>query len=105
MSLGHRGLANPATTLATLMTKREKLQDELRNLEKQVYELETSYLQDSSYGGHVSKESEGASSKNTANLKRSRKLQPEDRFFSLSSLTSQAMGDLILVQLSLRMEA
>lgn len=36
MPLGHRGSANPATILASLVNKREKLQDELRNMEKQV---------------------------------------------------------------------
>ncbi|KAK6935054.1 Chromatin modification-related protein Eaf6 [Dillenia turbinata] len=65
--------------LVSLMSKREKLQEELRSVEKQVYELETSYLQDSNYFGNVLK---GCS------LKRSRKLQPEDRIFSLSSVTS-----------------
>ncbi|XVF66485.1 hypothetical protein PTKIN_Ptkin10aG0039400 [Pterospermum kingtungense] len=96
MSLGHRGSANPAAMLASLMTKREKLQDELRNIEKQVYELETNYLQDSSHFGHVLKGFEGflSSSKNTANLKRSRKFQPEDRLFSLSSVTSPVAEDL-----------
>ncbi|OMO95464.1 Histone H4 acetyltransferase, NuA4 complex, Eaf6 [Corchorus olitorius] len=96
MSLGQRGTANPAAMLASLMTKREKLQDELRNIEKQVYELETNYLQDSSQFGHVLKGFEGflSSSKNTANLKRSRKFQPEDRLFSLSSVTSPAAEEL-----------
>ncbi|XWS13847.1 hypothetical protein CRYUN_Cryun36dG0073900 [Craigia yunnanensis] len=96
MSLGHRGSANSATMLASLMTKREKLQDELRNIEKQVYELETNYLQDSNHFGHVLKGFEGflSSSKNTANLKRSRKFQPEDRLFSLSSVTSPAAEEL-----------
>ncbi|KAK6254769.1 hypothetical protein QUC31_016492 [Theobroma cacao] len=92
MSLGQRGSANPAAMLASLMTKRDKLQDDLRNIEKQVYELETNYLQDSSHFGHVLKGFEGflSSSKNTANLKRYRKFQPEDRLFSLSSVTSPA---------------
>ncbi|XP_017975912.1 PREDICTED: chromatin modification-related protein MEAF6 isoform X3 [Theobroma cacao] len=131
MSLGQRGSANPAAMLASLMTKRDKLQDDLRNIEKQVYELETNYLQDSSHFGHVLKGFEGflSSSKNTANLKRYRKFQPEDRLFSLSSVTSPAksivqnghdksvsqklknlefdkmMEDLILVQVGLRVEA
>ncbi|EOY06039.1 Uncharacterized protein TCM_020888 [Theobroma cacao] len=93
MSLGQRGSANPAAMLASLMTKRDKLQDDLRNIEKQVYELETNYLQDSSHFGHVLKGFEGflSSSKNTANLKRYRKFQPEDRLFSLSSVTSPAI--------------
>ncbi|XP_022760269.1 chromatin modification-related protein MEAF6-like [Durio zibethinus] len=96
MALGHKGSANPAAVLASLMTKREKLQNELRNIEKQVYELETNYLQDSSHFGHVLKGFEGflSSSKNTTNLKRSRKFQPEDRLFSLSSVTSAVAEEL-----------
>ncbi|XP_039029706.1 chromatin modification-related protein eaf6-like [Hibiscus syriacus] len=59
-------------------------------------ELETNYLQDSSHFGHVLKGFEGflSSSKNTANLKRSRKFQPEDRLFSLSSVTSPEAEEL-----------
>ncbi|PIA36443.1 hypothetical protein AQUCO_03400371v1 [Aquilegia coerulea] len=87
--------SNPAAMLSALVSKREKLQEELRNIEKQVYELETSYLQDSSQCGNVLKGFEGflSSSKSTANLKRSRKFQPEDRLFSLSSVTSPAVEE------------
>ncbi|KAL4271203.1 hypothetical protein GQ457_13G025970 [Hibiscus cannabinus] len=96
MSFGHKGSGNPAVILSSLMTKRGKLQDDLRNIEKQVYELETNYLQDSSHFGQVLKGFEGflSSSKNTANLKRSRKFLPEDRLFSLSSVTSPAAEEL-----------
>lgn len=54
--------------------------------------METSYLQDPSQCGNVLKGFEGflSSSKNTTLLKRSRKFQPEDRLFSLSSTTSPA---------------
>ncbi|KAE8679639.1 putative inorganic phosphate transporter 1-7-like [Hibiscus syriacus] len=78
--------------LASLLNRRAKLQEELRNIERQVYDMETSYLQDPSQCGHVLKGFEGflSSSKNTALLKRSRKFQPEDRLFSLSSVTSPA---------------
>ncbi|KAK2643645.1 hypothetical protein Ddye_018840 [Dipteronia dyeriana] len=95
-SNGQRGNSNPATMLGALMNKREKFQEELRNIEKQVYELETSYLQEASHFGNVLKGFEGflSSSKNTTNLKRPRKLQPEDRLFSLSSVTSPAAEEL-----------
>ncbi|KAF9605644.1 hypothetical protein IFM89_017987 [Coptis chinensis] len=87
--------SNPSAMLAALVNKREKLQEELRTIEKQVYELETSYLQDSSQSGNVLKGFEGflSASKSTANLKRSRKFQPEDRLFSLSSVTSPAVEE------------
>nr|DAD36773.1 TPA_asm: hypothetical protein HUJ06_007414 [Nelumbo nucifera] len=92
---GQRTSSNPSAMLASLMSKREKLQEELRNIEKQVYELETSYLHDSNQCGNVLKGFEGflASSKSTTNLKRSRKFQAEDRLFSLSSVTSPAVEE------------
>ncbi|XP_068648771.1 uncharacterized protein [Aristolochia californica] len=95
---GQRTLSNPSTTLTSLLSKREKLQEELRNIEKQVYDLETSYLHDSSQSGNVLKGFEGflSSSKSTTNLKRSRKFQPEDRLFSLSSITSPAAEEHIV---------
>ncbi|KAL4325131.1 hypothetical protein GQ457_11G003230 [Hibiscus cannabinus] len=90
---GQRGSTTaPSTMLASLLNRRAKLQEELRNIERQVYDMETSYLHDPSQCGHVLKGFEGflSSSKNTALLKRSRKFQPEDRLFSLSSVTSPA---------------
>ncbi|MBA0822447.1 hypothetical protein Goarm_019250, partial [Gossypium armourianum] len=79
--------------LATLLSRRAKLQEELGNIERQVYDMETSYLQDPGQCGNVLKGFEGflsSSNKNTALSKRSRKFQPEDRLFSLSSVASPA---------------
>ncbi|XP_078440439.1 histone acetyltransferase subunit NuA4-domain protein isoform X2 [Wolffia australiana] len=92
---GQRGASNPSAMLTALLSKRDRLQEELRHIEKQVYDLETSYLQDSAQCGNVLKGFEGflSSSKSTANLKRSRKFQPEDRLFSLSSVTSPAVEE------------
>ncbi|KAL8525210.1 hypothetical protein ACS0TY_014724 [Phlomoides rotata] len=89
---GLRGSNNPKAMLSSLLNKREKLQDDLRSVEKQVYELETSYLQESTAFGNALKGFDGflSSSKNTSNLKKSRKFQLEDRVFSLSSVTSPA---------------
>ncbi|XP_074291016.1 uncharacterized protein LOC141617757 [Silene latifolia] len=97
MELNGQKASNPRAKLATLLSKREKLHDELRNIEKQVYDLETSYLQDSNHFGHVLKGFEGflSSSKSATNLKRPRKFQPEDRIFSLSSVTSPAVEESI----------
>ncbi|ERN08415.1 hypothetical protein AMTR_s00148p00102870, partial [Amborella trichopoda] len=66
-SEGQRPASNPTAILASLLSKREKLQEELRSIEKQVYELETSYLQDSTQCGNVLKGFEGflSSSKST----------------------------------------
>ncbi|CAK9150012.1 unnamed protein product [Ilex paraguariensis] len=89
---GQRTSSNPSAMLAALLCKRAKLHDELRNIEKQVYDMETSYLQDPSQCGNVLKGFDGflSASKSTTLLKRSRKFQPEDRLFSLSSITSPA---------------
>ncbi|KAK1260839.1 hypothetical protein QJS04_geneDACA002406 [Acorus gramineus] len=94
-SEGQRTASNPSAMLVSLIGKREKLREELRSIEKQVYDLETSYLQDSNQIGNVLKGFEGflSSSKSTTNLKRSRKFQPEDRLFSLSSVTSPAVEE------------
>ncbi|XP_074353577.1 uncharacterized protein LOC141692585 [Apium graveolens] len=83
---------NPSVMLSGLLCKRAKLHEELRVIEKQVYDMETSYLQDPSQCGNVLKGFEGflSSTKNTNLLKRSRKFGPEDRLFSLSSITSPA---------------
>ncbi|KAM7279135.1 hypothetical protein ACFE04_006269 [Oxalis oulophora] len=100
MSLGHHrnsSTNNPSVMLASLVSNRDKLQDDLRNIEKQVYELESSYLQESNHIGNVLKGFEAflSSTKITPNnLKRSKKFQPEDRLFSLSSLTSPAAEEL-----------
>lgn len=93
---GHRGNSNSAAMLAALISKRDRFQEELRSIEKQVFELETSYLQEASHFGNVLKGFEGflSSTKNTSNLKRPRKLQPEDRLFSLSSVTSPVAEEL-----------
>ncbi|GLT61859.1 hypothetical protein SLA2020_345340 [Shorea laevis] len=99
MSFGQRGSANPAAMLASLMCKREKLQEELRSIENRVYELETKYLQDSSHFGNDLKGLEGFLSKNTTNTvvlhilgsHQIPKFQPEDRLFSLSSVTSSVL--------------
>ncbi|QCE06392.1 chromatin modification-related protein MEAF6 isoform X1 [Vigna unguiculata] len=95
-SEGQKGTVNPSAMLASLLSRRAKLHEELRNIEKQVYDMETSYLQDPGQCGNVLKGFEGflSSSKNTALLKRSRKFQPEDRLFSLSSVTSPAAEEL-----------
>ncbi|XP_057473762.1 uncharacterized protein LOC130762133 [Actinidia eriantha] len=89
---GQRNNSSPSAMLAALLCKRAKLHEDLRNIEKQVYDMETSYLQDPNQCGNVLKGFEGflSSSKSTTLLKRSRKFQPEDRLFSLSSVTSPA---------------
>ncbi|RZR71031.1 hypothetical protein BHM03_00002943 [Ensete ventricosum] len=79
--LGQRAVSNPSAVLSALVSKRDNLQDELRVIERQVehgmqqllsicmiYDLETTYLQDSNQNGSVLKGFEGflSSSKSTA---------------------------------------
>ncbi|XP_052489435.1 uncharacterized protein LOC105767721 isoform X3 [Gossypium raimondii] len=89
---GQRGSSTPSAMLATLLSRRAKLQEELGNIERQVYDMETSYLQDPGQCGNVLK---GICMLCVSHLlklicssKRSRKFQPEDRLFSLSSVAS-----------------
>lgn len=92
MSAPRGAVSNPSLTLSQLVARKDMLEDELRNVEKQVYDLETSYLHDSAQSGNVLKGFEGflTSSKGGHNLKRPKKFQSEDRLFSLSSVTSPA---------------
>eukprot|EP00897_Mesotaenium_endlicherianum_P006979 jgi/Mesen1/6309/ME000325S05434 len=89
---GPRSSGTPVLTLAQLVAKRDKLEDELRHVEKQVYDLETAYLHDASQCGNVLKgfESFLSSTKSNSSSKRPRKFQAEDRVFSLSSMSSPA---------------
>ncbi|XP_024382205.2 uncharacterized protein [Physcomitrium patens] len=93
---GQRVMSNPHHTLSLLNQRKEQLQEELRTVEKQLYDLETTYLHDSSQCGNVLKGFEGflSSMKGSGNLKRPRKFQPEDRLFSLSSVTSPVVEEL-----------
>ena len=62
---------------------------------RQVYDLETSYLNDSSQHGNVLKGFEGflSQTKNTTQ-KKARNFKPEDRMFSLSSATSPVVDEI-----------
>mmetsp|Transcript_49252 Transcript_49252/g.157730 ORF Transcript_49252/g.157730 Transcript_49252/m.157730 type:complete len:138 (-) Transcript_49252:49-462(-) len=87
-------------TQMNLITRKEKLEEELRNVEKQVYDLETSYLHDHSTNGNIIKGFEGFLSANKAtSLKKARTFKAEDRLFSLSSLTSPAVEENLLGQM------
>ncbi|XP_022959663.1 uncharacterized protein LOC111460674 isoform X3 [Cucurbita moschata] len=68
---GQKTATNPSAMLAGLLTRRAKLHDELRTIEKQVYDMETNYLQDPSQCGNVLKGFEGflSASKSSALLK------------------------------------
>ncbi|KAM7496093.1 hypothetical protein LguiA_020507 [Lonicera macranthoides] len=92
---GQKSAPSPSDIMADMLAQGAKKQEELHNIEKQLYEMETSYLQDPSHCGNVLKGYEPfLSSKSTTILKRPKKFQAEDRLFSLSSVTSTASEEI-----------
>ncbi|XP_020573102.1 uncharacterized protein LOC110019675 isoform X1 [Phalaenopsis equestris] len=89
---GQKGAANPVLIIAAAMAERARLQDQLRRIERQAYELETNYLQQSAQCGSVLQGFEGylSSTRRTNNVRRSKRVPLKDRLFSLSSATSPA---------------
>ncbi|GJP41298.1 hypothetical protein CLOM_g955, partial [Closterium sp. NIES-68] len=86
--------ASPAA-LAALVARREKLEEQVANAERQLFDLETTYLHDSSQTGSVLRgfDSLLAAPRAASSMKRPRKFLAEDRLFSLSSCTSSAAED------------
>mmetsp|Transcript_15122 Transcript_15122/g.20869 ORF Transcript_15122/g.20869 Transcript_15122/m.20869 type:complete len:107 (-) Transcript_15122:232-552(-) len=87
-----------------LQAKKEQLEEAVRLVEKQVYDLETSYLNDSSQYGNILKGFEGyLAPTKTQSQKKSRNFKVEDRLFSLSSSTSPATEEISLAQSDMQM--
>ena len=84
-----------SSTLAALQQRKDRLDEELKQVEKQVYDLETTYLNDSSQYGNVLKgfESVLSQTKNTSQ-KKARNFKAEDRRFSLSSTSSPVVDEI-----------
>merc|ERR1712146_523606 len=81
------------STLNVMLAKKEKLEQDLRALEKNLYDLETTYFHDAGQG-NVLKGFEGYLALNKhANVKRARTFKTEDRLFSLSSTSSPVHND------------
>ena len=89
------GASDMSSSLAALQQRKERLDEELKQVEKQVYDLETTYLNDSSQYGNVLKGFEGflSQTKNTSQ-KKARNFKPEDRLFSLSSSSSPVVDEI-----------
>lgn len=86
-------MTSPAVEL--LQAKQDQQESELMKLEKQLYELETQYLQaDYCQCGTVLKGFEGFLSSKDTLRKRNRQFKLEDRSLSLSSKTSPATTEL-----------
>ncbi|CAI7834355.1 unnamed protein product [Closterium sp. NIES-53] len=83
--------------LAALVARREKLEEQVASAERQLFDLETAYLHDSSHTGSVLRGFDSllaAPRAASSSMKRPRKFLAEDRLFSLSSCTSSACNPL-----------
>eukprot|EP01099_Mayorella_cantabrigiensis_P002752 TRINITY_DN2217_c0_g1_i1.p1 TRINITY_DN2217_c0_g1~~TRINITY_DN2217_c0_g1_i1.p1 ORF type:complete len:114 (-),score=37.17 TRINITY_DN2217_c0_g1_i1:110-415(-) len=76
--------------LKTLYEKKSQIEENLKNLEKQIYALETNYLEDTQHVGNLLRGWDGyLSSRGSGALTQKRKqFKDSDRLFSLSSATS-----------------
>jgi chromatin modification-related protein EAF6 len=88
-----------SATLSALQQRKERLDEELKQTEKQVYDLETHYLNESSQHGNVFKGFEGylSQTKNTTQ-KKTRNFKPDERLFSMSSTTSPVVEEIAAEQ-------
>ena len=77
-------------SITALLHKKEQLAQELRNVEKQIFDLEGSYLEENASSGNVLKGWEGYLTAPNRSLQSTlrKSVKDSDRIFSLSSLTS-----------------
>jgi len=81
-------VANPSEELSKLYDKKNSIEHSLATLERQIYALETSYLEDTLNVGNLLKGWDGyLTGRNAVNVHK-RKFKDEDRLFSLSSATA-----------------
>uniref|UniRef100_A0A7S4NZW5 Chromatin modification-related protein MEAF6 n=1 Tax=Paramoeba aestuarina TaxID=180227 RepID=A0A7S4NZW5_9EUKA len=82
-----RGSISPE--MEQLLEKKNQIEKSLENLEKQIFALETSYLEDTNHVGNLVRGWDGYLSRGRSNNAGQRKrLKDSDRLFSLSSVTS-----------------
>lgn len=72
----------------TLINEEKQLHEELKKLEKQIYGLETSYLESTSSAGNLVRGWGEMLSRPPSTNRKKRKIVQEDRIFSLSSATA-----------------
>jgi len=86
---------NISAELTKLLEKKTSIEQRLMALEKQIYALEGSYLQDTrSLGNILTGWDSYLSSRGSGALKRPMKFKESDRLFSLSSVTSMKNADM-----------
>ena len=75
-------------SVSSLQKRRKELRNELSLIEKQIYDLESTYLEDTKEFGNIFTGWDSYLSKEKVKLKM--KITNDDRLFSLSSITSPA---------------
>lgn len=84
-----------SAALTHLKQRRAKLEADEAEIERQVYDLETSLLTDHSSGGNVLRGFEQALAQGKQHQQRKTKpFKTEERLFSVSSVSSQVVGEL-----------
>lgn len=91
---------DPRQALIELVRQRSDLTDQLATLERQIYNFEGSYLEETAAYGNIVRGWDRYSThtlNRTAQVKRERKIKDTDRLFSKSSITSptaiRSLGD------------
>ncbi|KAK8803396.1 hypothetical protein WA158_001090 [Blastocystis sp. Blastoise] len=77
-----------SSQMQQLLTQAKQVQDRLNTTEKNIYDLETKYLEDTFAQGNLSRGWEGFIDNRSASLARRTAISREERIFSLSSVTS-----------------
>lgn len=99
---GVTSLAISKQELDELLTRKSMVEAEIAAIERQIYELEGSYLEDTNVNGNIVRGFEGYLNRNTipAAEKRRQRLKESDRIFSLSSNTYQQSLGIPIVETS-----
>jgi hypothetical protein len=81
-------MPRPSPEMEQLLEKKRAIEKSLENLEKQIYALETSYLEDTNHVGNLVKGWDGYLSRGRTASVQKKRVKDSDRLFSLSSITS-----------------
>jgi chromatin modification-related protein EAF6 len=90
-----RDMSEKSATFTHLKQRRAKIEADAAEIERQVYDLETSLLTDHSAGGNVLKGFEQALAQSKQQTqKKVKPFKTEERVFSISSASSQVVEEL-----------
>jgi chromatin modification-related protein EAF6 len=80
---------NTSPEMELLLEKKNQIEKSLEGLEKQIYALETSYLEDTNHVGNLVRGWDGYLARGRpTTLQQRKRVKDSDRLFSLSSVTS-----------------